>query len=228
MNYSTLIIFALFFTVIGFITALLITRLREPEQTRLDRKITDWRIPDPNARPGTLQVWKDPQSNGLFIELDGQVYRSVEQLSPDQRRMLTTLTGSLVDWLGQVTTEPPPPVERQASVSMPASAPKKLTPAQPPSSSGPLRRAFQSGGKKEHIKLITPAAQIDATLQEKLVSSPLAHRNIRLVDLPDHGLAVEVDQEQFDGIDDVPEEAVRKLLKDAVAEWQRRSTSGRL
>jgi hypothetical protein len=165
----------------------------------------------------------------LFIEMDGQVFTSVSQLSREQRRELSATTGELVNWLSQAVAAPPLPGAQPASISPPPAMPSALK--QEPLPGGTpnrslLSRALQPILPKEPAKQDTLAAQVDEILRVKLASSALAGRNIRLVDLPNHGLAVKVDQAQYDSIDEVPDQSVRELIQEAVAEWQRQAREG--
>jgi hypothetical protein len=65
-------------------------------------------------------------------------------------------------------------------------------------------------------------AQIDDILQEKLQDSPFASSLIRLVELPSKGVVVMVGKDQYEGVDAVPDEDIRQLIRSAVAEWERR------
>lgn len=231
MNYTILILFAFFFASIGFITALLITRLREPEsgapsKLRRGSPLREYRIPSPSSRSGALQIWNDPQSGELFVELEGQIFSSVSQMSMEQRRILSIKTGELVSWLSQAVIQPPPQVIRPAVSSPLTAVPRKAEQPPKPTFRSTFFRTARRDLSKEPSHSTTLADQVDEILQEKLAHSPLAHRVIRLVSLPDHGLAVEVDHKQYDHIDDVPDDDVRQLLREAVAEWQRRSKRG--
>lgn len=93
----------------------------------------------------------------------------------------------------------------------------------------PLRswlHSVQSSTLKEQPPPRTMAAEIDAILQEKLLSSALAGRMIRLEELPDFRLRVIVDGRSYEGVDAVPDEAARALIQSAVKEWQRRAGAG--
>jgi len=68
------------------------------------------------------------------------------------------------------------------------------------------------------------AAQIDDILQEKLKDSPLAGRAIRLMELPNRGMVVMVGLNQYDGVEAVPDEEIRNLIRSAVAEWEERAS----
>jgi len=76
----------------------------------------------------------------------------------------------------------------------------------------------------EQIKSI--AAQVDEVLQEKLASSPLKDRSIRLMELPGGGMVVMVNNEQFDGVNEVSDPEIRNLIQESVAEWERRLDIG--
>jgi len=65
-------------------------------------------------------------------------------------------------------------------------------------------------------------AQIDDILQEKLEKSPLSKRGIRLRELPNQGMAVMVGLDQYEGVEDVPDEEIRSMIRSAVSEWEKR------
>lgn len=66
------------------------------------------------------------------------------------------------------------------------------------------------------------AAQVDEILQERLLTSPLRERGIRLIELPNRGLVVLVGLEQYNGVDQVPYPEVQALIRECVQEWERR------
>lgn len=67
------------------------------------------------------------------------------------------------------------------------------------------------------------AEQIDEILQEKLLDSPLAERAIRLMEMPDKSIAVMIGLTKYAGLEAVPEEEIRSLIRSSVAEWERRT-----
>ncbi len=74
--------------------------------------------------------------------------------------------------------------------------------------------------EKETPKSI--AAQVDEILQEKLLQSGLHNRAIRLMEIPEKGLVFMVDGKAYDGVSDIPDEPVRELIRECVAEWEKR------
>jgi hypothetical protein len=85
-----------------------------------------------------------------------------------------------------------------------------------------LTRAMQAEVQTPHAPPRSIAAQVDEILQEMLKNSPLADRAIRLMELPQKGMVVMIGLNQFDGVEAVPEEDIRQILRAAVAEWERR------
>ena len=69
------------------------------------------------------------------------------------------------------------------------------------------------------------AQQVDDILQEKLSGSPLKDRGIRLLDVPGKGLVVMVGMNKYDGVEAVPDEQVKAIIRSAVDEWAKRSVS---
>ncbi len=68
-------------------------------------------------------------------------------------------------------------------------------------------------------------AQIDEILQEKLVQGAAAHlppekRAIRLMETPGRGVSVIVGLDQYEGLDGVPDEEVRTIIREAVTVWE--------
>jgi hypothetical protein len=55
-----------------------------------------------------------------------------------------------------------------------------------------------------------------------LQNSPLASRHIRLIELPTKGVVVMVGLDRYEGVEAVPDEDVRQMIRLAVAEWERR------
>lgn len=63
------------------------------------------------------------------------------------------------------------------------------------------------------------AAQVDEILQVKLEDHPLKNKAIRLLELPGQGMVVMVGLEKYPEIDAVPDEEIRFLIRESVAEW---------
>lgn len=63
-------------------------------------------------------------------------------------------------------------------------------------------------------------AQINAILQENLEETPLKQRGIRLEEQSDHSMVVMVGLDKYDSVDEVPDEEVRMVIRQAVSQWE--------
>jgi hypothetical protein len=120
--------------------------------------------------------------------------------------------------------EPVPSQPLPAPVLVPVPTPSPVeTPRKP--STNPIEffaRALQSDVPKVVPEPKSIAGQVDEILQEKLAESTLANRAIRLMELPGKGMVVMVGLDQYDGVDAVPDEEVRAMIRSSVMEWERR------
>jgi len=69
------------------------------------------------------------------------------------------------------------------------------------------------------------AMQINDILQERIAGTPFEKRGITVSDGPDHGVLVTMDGQKYPGVKDVPDEAVRNIIRSAVLEWEKESKS---
>ncbi len=169
------------------------------------------------------RLWRDPANNQLLVEQDGRILSSANSLNDTQRSLLKSAGQDLLAWAGgtlassgpQISStraEPPPkafdreqffvPEPPAPVITPPPAAPTAGTPIAPPKSI---------------------VGQIDEVLQEMLAGSNLSNSAIRLVEEPRHGVIVWVGLKRYEGIDAVPDEAVRAMIRAAVKEWERRS-----
>jgi hypothetical protein len=67
------------------------------------------------------------------------------------------------------------------------------------------------------------AMQINDLLQARIAGTAFEKRGITVSDGPDHGVLVTMDGQKFPGVKDVPDEAVRNLIRSAVVDWEKDS-----
>ena len=234
MTTPLLIVISIVLIIVGFILALLVTPLlgldKSPKADPAQEENSN--VPTGQTQPLTaeriLRVAHDPLDNRIIVEIDGKVYTSVDELSQEQRRFLGLTSNELVTWLSRSVLEP----ERLTPVAQPPSPPIQIE--QPPIEITPAAsernlvnsflKSLQPGAAKTPPQMKSLAAQVDEVLQEKLPLSGLSHHSIHLVDLPNYGMSVQVDREQYPGIDAVPDEDIRNLIREAVDEWKKRSS----
>jgi hypothetical protein len=117
-----------------------------------------------------------------------------------------------------------PPVEAPPGASEAGELPSASSPAQRPTLSpvNVIARALQAEVRSPQPPPKSIATQIDEILQEMLENSTLATRAIRLLELPNKGMVVMVGLDQYEGVDAVPDEEIKKVIRAAVAEWEKR------
>lgn len=180
-------------------------------------------IPSASAPPSgsremeIVRLRRDPSGN-LVIEMDGQIYRTLAELNSDRRKRLLSALHDLQDWL---TPKAAPadvilPVE---PAPLPTPAPAIQKPSRQLGLFGILERALETDLRKAPSVPESVAVQVDVIVQRMVHGTPLAGRGIRLTEMPDHSMAVHVGLERYDGVDVVPDEEIRAVIKAAVAEW---------
>ena len=177
-------------------------------------------------------VMTDRGGKAVFLQVEGKIIRSINDLSREQRTRLIPYFEVLTSWFS-------PPASKAAQVAAPLPsfeggpefnnlqpAPAAYDPSQLPRPSlnpvNILARAIQSDVNAPQIPTKSIAAQIDEILQEKIEGTQLAQRGVRLVEFPNKGVVVMVGLDQYEGVDAVPDEEIRRMIKSAVAEWEKR------
>lgn len=235
MSTTFLVILSIVLIILGFVLALLFIpslssegkASKQPVARDTDQP-TEVSQPSPPAR--SLRVWRDSFTAKLIIEIDGQVHRSVAELSGEQRRSLSAIITDLAEWAGEAVKEAklPAPPEKPPLPPLPVETPPVETTPTARGRGNIFLRAIQPGGSRLPPQPRSLAAQIDEILQEKLPFSSFSHHIIHLIELPNYGMSVQVDRNQYESIEAVPDEDIRRLIREAVEEWQRRNSPGRL
>jgi hypothetical protein len=200
MDFAATLLLGLICLVIGvLIGALIFNRPRSAGTDPLLARTS------PPPEKGGVWLRRERRSQRLSVAIEGDVYQSASQLSPDRRRLLTNLAADFSTWLGLLPGQGsvvPPKVEQPSPGIQPeAEAIQKAEPA----------------GR-------SIAAQIDEILQERLEGTPLAGRGIRIIELPGQGMVVMVGLEKYSDLEQIGDPDVRRAIGGAVAEWEARST----
>ncbi|PKO04544.1 MAG: hypothetical protein CVU41_16575 [Chloroflexi bacterium HGW-Chloroflexi-3] len=148
---------------------------------------------------------KDDQFAVLFGD---EWIRDASQLSFVQRNRLEKNLQEAQTWLGVETKKE----------SIPAPKVKDLD------SSDVVPRIVPPKSAEKHKQQLSIVEQVDEVLQELLESSSLKGRNIRLTELPNKGVTVWVGNEYYDGINAVPDEDVKRIIRQAVKKWEESSS----
>ena len=144
-------------------------------------------------------------SNDHFaVQFGDEWISDASQLSFVQRNRLEKNLQEVQNWLGlEVKKETAKPYSAKESVSA-----EMVSPIAP------------SKGSEKNKRLLSIVEQVDAILQELLESSPLKDQNIRLTEMPNKGVTVWVGNEYYEGINAVPDENIKRLIRLAVKNWE--------
>jgi hypothetical protein len=140
----------------------------------------------------------------LRILLDGKTYRRKNEINEARLQDLMLDAGKLLAWLGitsQSADAPPEPIEPPAPLTAVTAPPKAGTAA---------------AKVVEEPKSIV--GQIDEILQRRIAETPLAEKNIRLVESP-RGVIVMIGLDKFEGPEKIPDLDVRTAIRGAVEEY---------
>lgn len=213
MDVTGVIILAGVCILIGFLLgALLVSIRREPASQE----------PAQRTEADELRLWHRGKDKRLVIVLDGVSYLQDSELKSEQSQRLFRYIKELQTWMGG-RVDIPDPSPRLSSDHLPTPADQSVDQVKGPSLN-PLRafnlprRSSDQAEQKEGDKSIV--AQIDNVLQEKITDTTLAARGIRLVEGPDRGMVIEVGLDRYTNIDDIPDENVRRVIRQSVADWE--------
>jgi hypothetical protein len=192
-------------------------------------------------------LWRNDRDGHLIFQIEDQHYNRGDDLSNREREILLKIVMDFYRWL-----EPPSQIKTkveerhqseikttssQAPMELPnpsasndlqelkidaSSSQKGLNPA------NFLSRALRSDISGPTLQTPSMVAQVDEILQEKLLAADMQKWAVRLTEFPDKGMVVLVGLEQYSNIDDVPYERVRKMIRESVAEWERRAEKGKV
>jgi hypothetical protein len=168
------------------------------------------------GEPGLLRL--SNESGNLALELDGA--RVDTPLSPEQRKRLIDLLSLIRPWLEgsaaqAAAARPAAPVQTPPA---PVSAVSTILPPQP--------LPVKPEGAKPKMPPLSIVGQIDSILQLRMMNTPLASRDIRLVESHEGGVEVFVGTRKYASVEDVPDEDVKSAIRAAIAEWEKKYTPG--
>ena len=237
---TTLLIVAFASLFLGVVIGLLLNSLRgeQPEEESQPAQDTP-----PGGRPGgyvpVVRLWHEKTTSTLVVEIERKSYVSPAPLSLAQRETLERALAELSGWLGVVVAaapaQPVTPDDPTLPVPSPSAVAQPQTPMVRVEQSGPAispQPALITVGSKVPAKpVVQPpfkdepksiVGQIDVILQEMLERVGMDNRGISLTEDPRRGVIVSIGLDHFEGIDAVTDVEVKKIIRAAVNEWERR------
>jgi hypothetical protein len=205
---------------------------RKAEETEEDEAVGEAEAPPPDSPPLppdetsvlNVSLGEDGQ---LHLNLDGKRVEASAVDAEQRKRMIAVLT-QIRPWLeAQAPAAAPPPAQPR-----PASSPQSAPPAgemSPTPPKPPSKPAAPPAPKNEEESATEPqsiVAQIDSILQMQLVGTPLEERGVRLLESPEGGVVVWVGLEKYEGIDDVPDDQIKSVIRKAINAWELKYTPG--
>jgi hypothetical protein len=225
-----IIVVAAIFMIVGVLFGLLIAGMKNPENGKKNAQGDKQRRLTP-----LVQLWRDQQTQLLVLEIDGEKYFTRSEMRRGLIEALEKVSLELRIWLGvskvaELNRLSSERTEAPAAVISPVSIkPVNPLPSQPevqPISTdmtAVLSSAVSSVLRKpETARPATMAAQINEILQQKLLNSTLSRLDIRVMDDPEGGVLVAVGDERFNSVSDVTDPQIQALLRECVAEWEKR------
>ena len=184
------------------------------------------------------QLWRDNRDRRLVFQVENKYYKRGIDLSTRDKELLLKVVMDFYHWLEPSRTLERPVVNasqpNQSPNSEISSAPvKTMAPKEQDSSLkidlspvNILAQALKPDVRQSAVSSQSMVTQVDAILQEKLHLAGMKKWAIRLTEFPQRGMVVMVGLEQYDGIDEVPYERVRSIIRESVSEWEQRAEIG--
>jgi hypothetical protein len=176
-------------------------------------------------RTAWLRLTRATAGGGLVVEATGKAFGSPSELSLADRQEIESALRATADWMGLAyhLGEPAPVAEvhlTRDAAPIPVASVESPNPAVVISGmTNALADALQPTVKKEVPKSIVE--QIDSIFQGLLVGTPYEDQKVYIAEDPKRGVIVRVGNQVYEGVGAVPEGEVKKLLRNAVAEWER-------
>lgn len=178
-----------------------------------------------------FHTWRDPLSGRMRIVIQGKPVNAANELSQESLASFQQDLAELNRWAGkqlEASSASEAIIKVNSEQLVSANLPPTPTSDSKPTRFNPLdvvAQALRSDVRKPESHPASIAAQIDEILQEKLEADSTITRAVRLLEIPGKGMVVMVGLDQYAGVDEVPDADVRTLIREAVAEWERRVES---
>lgn len=167
--------------------------------------------------PGLLRLKKE--GNRVLVDMDG--IPLTEYTSADRKKRLVELISYFRPWVDGPQSQPAPAQSAAAPLSVLEPAAPAVKPVEPFA-----LRAKKKANAEMEFKLLSMVQQIDSVLQKRLAGTPLEKAGIRLQDSSQGGLEVYIGLQKYETIEDVPDANVKSIIRESIAEWEKKYVPG--
>jgi len=190
-----------------------------------------------------VRLWRDVKTGALLTEYAGKVYRKGEKPEKNPAKNLRQVGMEWAGWLAGLNPQTPVETKPAASSSAVAPIPEPVpTPSSVQAKQGDANSQLPPSLKPTPSVTVLPGAitptvvqnevpvaksmvqAIDEILQERLENSPLKNKGIKLIEQPPVGVVVWVGLEHYNGVEDVPDEEVKAMIRSAVSIWEEKNS----
>ena len=180
--------------------------------------------------PGLLRIKNE---NGMLtLDLDGARVNP-SALYPEQRKRLIEMLNLMRPWLEGRPAAPAPaiapvPASPAPPPVMPPPAPATIPPASAPAPTSAPAPSAPASKKEEPAEAAptTMVGQINMLLQARIANTKFASQGVSMIESVSGGVNVYVGLNRYEGIDEIPDEEVKALIRAAIAEWEKKYTPG--
>ncbi len=174
-----------------------------------------------NLPADALVVMRDAASGGWMIEINSVRYTNLKDIHDDRTasKVLEALAGlqELAGLKRPAAMPSAPPALARSDIPPAGQSKPNVEPA--------VAAALQAGNSSSPVHPAPPNSmldQIEKILQRNLMRQPeLSRRKIHVGAARDGSLLIEVDQQFYQAVGDVPEPAVRNIIQVSIQEWER-------
>ncbi len=183
-----------------------------------DESLEEGEVPPPPKNllePEKLAVFQ--RISGAFkIRLSGEMIEYKADITPEERKELLDIIIALRPWIEGTKVEQP---------TKPLPADVKISTERPSIAKSPEKIAAELEAELEDASFsnLTMVEQIDRILKKKLEGHPLEKRSISLRTTLKGGLLVLVGLDEYEWIDEIPDQAIQDIIREAIAEWDKKS-----
>jgi hypothetical protein len=183
----------------------------------------------------------------LRLKMDGQP-ADTSALDAEKRKRLIEILTHMRPWLETPKSQPaqkpaasppPQPVASQQGAQSPkgaslserisqagVTAPPTTAPAPQQTPTPKPATPVPDDDNDRAAESLSIVGQINSVLQARLVGTPLADKGIRLQESLEGGVTVWVGISKFEGVDAVPDNEIKAVIRAAITEWENKYTPG--